>query len=299
MRILTNEMALHKNLVFYFKASRPGLWFATGWLYLLPTSMSSGISTSWLFWFGLFYTSFPLSLLVYGWNDAVDFETDALNPRKDSFWFGARGTKKQLQDIWKPIVIVQLLTLPILVWFGGYEVVLVFVAFLGINALYNLPKRGLRGYPPFELLCQAGYLLVVPLSIYINKMPALPWQTYLYLLLFAMQSHLIGEVMDIDPDRKSGRKTTATQLGRVKTKYLIIAIVLAEVILLFLVFEEYIFGGMLALGVLWLLADVLFIFKNKTYTNAQMELLAKASNVIAILSIVYVWYSGCLLHVAP
>ena len=290
-------MQIIKHSLFYLKASRPGLWFATGWLYLLPTSQMLGISHSWVFWFGLFYSSFPLSLLVYGWNDAVDYETDALNPRKDSFWFGARGTKKQLKNIWKPIVIVQLVTLPILVWVGGYKVLIVFGAFLMINALYNLPKHGLRGIPPLELISQIGYLLIVPLSIYINNMEPLPWQTYFYLFLFAIQSHLMGEVMDIEPDKNSGRKTTATILGAVKTKFLIIAIVLAEVLLLFVTFKEYIFGGMLAMGIVWLLADVFILFKNKTYTTKQMELLAKASNVIAIVSILYVWYSGCLLAV--
>ena len=286
-----------EKILFYLKVSRPGLWFATGWLYILPTSQSIGISSSWIFWFGLFYTSFPLSLMVYGWNDAVDFETDALNPRKDSFWFGARGTKKQLRNIWKPIFVSQLLTLPILVWAGGWQVLLVFAGFLIINALYNLPKNGLRGIPPLELISQIGYLLVVPLSIFINNVEALPWQTYAYLFLFAMQSHLIGEVMDIEPDMAAGRKTTATILGTIKTKLLIIGIVVAEVALLFYTFKEYIFGGMLALGVVWLLIDVFIIYKNKTYTKSQMELLAKASNIIAIASIIYVWFSGCLLHV--
>lgn len=286
-----------QQMVFWLKASRPGLWFATGWLYLLPTSQSAELLHSWVFWFGLFYTSFPLSLMVYGWNDAVDFETDALNPRKDSFWFGARGTKAQLSNIWKPIVVTQLLTLPLLVWAGGWHVLVIFGGFLLINMLYNLPKRGLRGSPPFELFSQIGYLLVVPLSISINQMETLPWQTYAYLFLFAIQSHLIGEVMDIEPDRQAGRKTTATLLGMIKTKFVIITIVTTEVLLLFLVFKEYIFGGMLAIGILWLLADVFLIFKNKTYTRAQMEWLAKGSNIIAIASIIYVWYSGCLLQV--
>ena len=289
--------AAASQLIFWLKASRPGLWFATGWLYLLPTSQSGELISSWVFWFGLFYTSFPLSLMVYGWNDAVDYETDALNPRKDSFWFGARGTKQQLNAIWKPILFTQLLTLPILVWVGGWRVLFIFGGFLMINTLYNLPGRGMRGSPPFELLSQVGYLLVVPLSIEVNHLDALPWQTYTYLFLFAIQSHLIGEVMDIEPDRRSGRQTTATKLGMVKTKFLIITIVTAEVLILFLVFKEWIFGGMLAMGIVWLLADVLIIYKNKTYTKAQMELLAKASNIIAIVSILYVWYSGCLLQV--
>ena len=286
-----------QSSLFWLKASRPGLWFATGWLYLLPTSQSTELLSTWTFWFGLFYTSFPLSLMVYGWNDAVDYETDALNPRKDSFWFGARGTKAQLKAIWKPIMATQFLTLPFLVWAGGWPVLIVFAGFLLINTLYNLPGRGLRGSPPFELLSQIGYLLVVPLSIYVNQLEQLPWQTYAYLFLFAIQSHLIGEVMDIEPDRKVGRKTTATELGMVKTKFIIIGSVTTEVLLLFTVFKEWLFGGMLAFGIVWLLVDVLIIYKNKTYTKSQMELLAKASNVIAIASIIYVWLSGCLLQI--
>lgn len=172
-----------------------------------------------------------------------------------------------------------------------------FLAFLLINGWYNYPQKGLRGFPPFELFCQAGYLLIVPLSIYINDLDPLPWQTYIYLFLFAIQSHLIGEVMDIEPDQEAGRKTTATVLGIYRTKLLIIAVVTAEVLLLVVTFKEYIFGGMLAFGLIWLLIDLFYLFKTKSYTLQQMKLLAKSSNVIAILSILYVWYSGCLLTV--
>ena len=48
----------------------------------------------------------------------------------------------------------------------------------------------------------------------------------------------LGEVMDIEPDTKAGRKTTATQLGLVKTKWLIALIVASETILLMVVFDE-------------------------------------------------------------
>ncbi len=288
-------MASAGQLLYYLKTSRPGLWFATIWLYLLPTSQSPELSHSVAFWFGLFYVCFPMNFLVYGWNDAVDYETDKLNPRKDSFWFGARGTKAQLKNIWKPIVIVQFLTLPVLIWFGGFRVILIYGAFIIINGAYNLTKSGLRGRPPLELICQVGYLLVVPLSIAVNQLEALPWQTYLYLFLFAIQSHLIGEVMDIEPDRKAGRKTTATVLGLVKSKWLIAFIVATETVLLMTVFDEYIFGGMLGMGVIWLLLDILLIYKDRMYTEKEMRLLAKSSNLIALASIIYVWYSGCLL----
>lgn len=287
-----------KQLLFYLKVSRPGLWFATLWLYLLPTSQMSTIVSTWEFWYGLFYVCFPLNFLVYGWNDIVDYETDALNPRKDSFWFGARGTKKDLDVLWQAIAISQLLFFPVLIGIGGWEVGLFLALFIVINGLYNLPEKGLRSHPPLELLCQVGYLLVVPLSIWINNLEGLPWQTYVYLFLFAIQSHMMGEVMDIEPDKKTGRKTTGTILGIRNTKLLIITIVLLEVILLLVVYQEYIFGGILAMGLMWLLLDVFLLYKDKTYSVWEMKLFALMSNIVAIFSMAYVWWSGCLLQTA-
>ncbi len=286
-------MQLLNKLIFYLKVSRPGLWFATIWLYILPTSNMDVWSSS-SFWYGFFYICFPLNFLVYGWNDMVDQKTDALNPRKDTFWFGAKGTAAQLKELWKPMLIVQLLFYPYLVYIGGIKMLGLLFAFIVINGLYNLPKNGLRSHPPLELLCQIGYLLIVPLSIWLNNTDSLPWTTYFYLLLFAFQSHLIGEVMDIKPDRKADRKTTATVIGMKKTKLLIILIVLIEVTLLYTVYEEYVFGSMLAIGLVWLLIDLFLIFKTNTYSLTQMKLFGLMSNVVAIISMAYVWYSGCL-----
>ena len=285
-----------KKILFWLKVSRPGLWFATGWLYLLPTSQMD-IWSSNEFWLGYLYVTFPINFMVYGWNDIVDREIDLKNPRKDTFWFGAKGTKQQLQSLWKPILLVQIPFITYFIYLADWKIILIFLGFIIINGLYNLPKNGLRSNPPWELACQIGYLLIVPMSILINEAAPLPWQTYFYLLLFAFQSHLIGEVMDINPDRQSGRRTTATILGLKRTKLLIIGIVFLEVALLFFVFKEYIFGGMLAFGLLWLIIDLAVIFKTKNYTVKQMKLFGLLSNVVAICSMAYVWYSGCLLKI--
>lgn len=288
-------MKIFQQFLFWLKVSRPGLWFATLWLYLLPTSQMDVLSSP-SFWFGLFYVTFPLNFLVYGWNDIVDQETDAVNPRKDTFWFGARGTKDQLDKLPKIVVLVQLIFMIPLVYFEGLPMLVLFAALIVVNWLYNLKKNGLRSRPPLELLCQIGYLLVAPFSILVNDTPNLPLLTFVYLFLFSMQSHLIGEVMDIEPDRKSGRRTTATILGVQKTKLLIIGIVVAEVGILFYFYEEFIFGGILAIGLLWLLIDLFIIYKTKTYTLAQMKLFGLMSNVVAVFSMSYVWYTACLLQ---
>ncbi len=145
-----------QQLVFLLKSSRPGLWFCTLWLYLLPTSQMDSIWSSIPFWFGLFYVSFPLNLLVYGWNDYVDVSADKFNPRKDSFLFGARGTDKEVKSLPSAIILTQLLCLPLLIYFCGISFLILFIAFLMISWLYNLPNGGLRSKPPLELLCQIG-----------------------------------------------------------------------------------------------------------------------------------------------
>lgn len=288
--------SLSNKFLLWLKISRPGLWFCTIWLYLLPTSQMSHIWESPAFWIGLVYVCFPLNFLVYGWNDIVDYEADAVNPRKDSFLFGAKASKSELQKLWIPIAAVQIVFLPVMLYFIGINFLYLIFAFGIINTLYNLPKNGLRSRPPFELACQIGYLLIVPLSAMINNTDPLPWVTYAYLLLFAWQSHLIGEVMDIEPDRLSNKHTTATKIGMKFTKLLIILIVCIEVALLFFVFKDFIFGAMLALGLIWLVIDLFIIYKTKNYSLFQMKLFAISSNLIAVVSMIYVWYTACLLE---
>jgi 4-hydroxybenzoate polyprenyltransferase len=59
------------------------------------------------FWLGLIYVTFPMGLLLYGWNDYVDYDVDRLNPRKGSFLFGARGSLEQLHLLPWRIVLFQ------------------------------------------------------------------------------------------------------------------------------------------------------------------------------------------------
>ncbi len=58
-------------------------------------------------WLGLVFVLFPLGFLLYGVNDIVDAETDALNPRKGTFLFGSRGALEQLAALKWQIAIVQ------------------------------------------------------------------------------------------------------------------------------------------------------------------------------------------------
>ncbi len=278
---------------FILKSSRPGLWFPALWLYFLPLSQKD----FWLetdFWLGLAFVTFPINFIIYAWNDYVDYETDQLNPRKDSYLFGARGSKEELKIIPKALIIIQAICYIFFIWYEGWEMAVLFSVLILVLLAYNYPKKGFRNTPPLELIAQFGYLLLVPFSIILNETEHLSIMTYVYLCFFAMQSQLIGEVMDIEPDRKANRHTTATKLGIFNTKLLIIGIVCLEAALLIFYFDDIFFGGMLVLAVIWLLMDLFIIFKNKIYTLKEMHLFAYSSNLIALASMVYVWWSGVL-----
>ncbi|MEM6821166.1 MAG: hypothetical protein AAF558_04335 [Verrucomicrobiota bacterium] len=83
--------------LYWLKVSRPGLWFQTIWLYLVPTSQNLEIFAQSIFWVGFFYITFPLNLMTYGVNDYFDVENDRHNIRKDSFLWGAKARPKKAQ----------------------------------------------------------------------------------------------------------------------------------------------------------------------------------------------------------
>src|SRR5258708_37045112 len=96
--IVARRQQSHSNLVFLLQVSRPGLWSTTALFYLMPLGRADLLYSSKL-WLGLFFVLFPLGILLYGVNDIVDAETDALNPRKGTFLFGARGGREQLSAL--------------------------------------------------------------------------------------------------------------------------------------------------------------------------------------------------------
>ena len=66
------------------KASRPGWWLVTFWMYILPTAQQPAVFATARFWLGLLYCTLPLNMLVYVWNDYADYDYDQRNLRKPS-----------------------------------------------------------------------------------------------------------------------------------------------------------------------------------------------------------------------
>src|ERR1700741_2244334 len=172
-------------LQFLLQVSRPGLWSTTALFYLMPLGRGDFLHSARL-WLGLVFVLFPLSFLLYGVNDIADAEADRLNPRKGTFLFGSRVAPEQLAALKWQIAAVQLPFLVAFFYVIGPRILWWYAALLLAVALYNAPRIGWKGHAPFDVLIQSSYLLVFVLSSWLNRVPQLPWQTFVFGALFAM-----------------------------------------------------------------------------------------------------------------
>jgi len=290
------RQTIWSELVFLTQVARPGLWTTTALFYLMPLAHGT-FARAWIFWIGLFYVLVPLGLVLYGVNDIVDADADIYNPRKGTFLFGSLGAKKQLASLRWKIAVAQPPFLALFLIFIGPKILFWYAALAAAVALYNSPRVGWKGRPPFDVLIQASYLLVFVLSSWLNHVSQLPWPTFVFGALFAMHSHVFGEVMDIVPDRRSGRRTTATQLGAVRAKLLIAALLCVETGIVYWFFHDRIISGFLAAGVVWFVVDSSVLWKERAYTPRQMRAFMWAWNGAAVLGMYWNWASASLTKV--
>lgn len=280
---------------FLIKAARPGFWITSAWFFLLPLAGRDDLLLTAQFWLGLAYVTFPLGLFIYGWNDCADADTDKLNPRKGTFLFGARGNAEQLRQLPVWIAIVQLpFALVFIREFGWARTAFFFAALASTTALYNGPRGGTKSRPWLDLLNQAGYLLVFLLSSWINHVPQLPWYTWLFGAMFAMHSHLFGQIMDLEPDLQAGRRTTAIVLGRFRAKWLLATILVAEAVLILFTAHDFWISIALVGGAIAFAIDACWMWKAQPYAAREARLFFLAWNAAALLSAPWVWKMATL-----
>ncbi len=273
------------------KISRPGFWVTSMWFYLLPLGGRDVFGDA-PFWLGLLYIGFPLGLLIYGWNDYVDRETDRLNPRKGTYLFGARATDAELRRLPFWIAAVQAPFFVAFVWLIGAKALLLLAGLLAFTWLYNARPYGFKNYPILDLTNQTGYLLVFVLSSWLNGAPLLPWATFVFGALFAMHSHLLGAMMDIEPDRAAGRHTTANTIGRVNAKWLIAVFLGIECLLVYRCFDILLIAAGLAAGALYFVADAVILWKGRAYPAPYAAAFLLFWNGAALLSAPWIWHTA-------
>lgn len=261
---------LWKEAVFTLKASRPGFWLTSIWFYLLPLWPRIPVESVG-FWLGLLYVGFPLGMAIYASNDVTDTATDRLNPRKDSFLFGARPTAKQIKVLPLRIMGAQLPFIAILTWWIGPKAIALFGGILAMTAWYNLPRYGAKDRPGLDVLAQVGYLGVFVLSSWASGRALAPWQVFVFGALFAMHSHLFGEIMDREPDAAAGRRTTAVAIGTRATKWIMVFMMTAEAWLAVSITEKPWLPVILAGGAVVFLWDACAGWRGGSYAAWQMK----------------------------
>ena len=246
------------------------------------------------FWLGLFYVSFPLGLFLYGWNDVVDFEVDRFNPRKGTYLFGARGTPERLARLPWRIALVQVPFAILFTLLLGPKALAWFAALIVATAIYNCRPFAFKGRPGLDLLNQAGYLLVFVLASWLNHVSQVPWFTFLFGAMFAMHSHLFGEIMDLEPDRRAGRRTLAGVLDARPAKWLLIAFLAAEAVLIWTYARDPWLAAFLAGSAGWFMLDAMLVWRDRPYSPGEMRLLFLAWNAVALASIPWMWHAATL-----
>lgn len=283
-----------RTTVALVKISRPGFWLTALWFYLLPFAQQD-MFASIEFWLGATYVCFPLGLLIYGWNDLTDTQTDALNPRKDSWLFGARPDKDMIHRLPWLILLVQAPFLVVFVGIAGVKMFFWFALVLLTNATYNWLNFKQR--PFLDILNQAGYVLVFVLASWLCDMPQLNAPAMVFSALFAMISHIFGQLMDVEPDRLAGRHSTAVHIGVRPAKVLLISMMLVESIIAWQFFSGWYVGVLMLAGATFFVFDT--IFGPDEYPMWFNKAFFIGWNVVVLLTMHLIWKFGVFQLSAP
>jgi 4-hydroxybenzoate polyprenyltransferase len=114
--------------------------------------------------------------------------------------------------------------------------------------------------------------------------------------LFAMHSQVFGQVMDLEPDRAAGRRTTATLIGRVPAKLLMVVLMLLEAGLIVRFFGAKELAAFLLVTAAWFTVDATVIWRSRPYSNREMRCFMLAWNAIALISMPWMWSQATLLQ---
>ena len=145
-----------------------------------------------------------------------------------------------------------------------------------------------------DILAGRSYLLVFVLASWLNHVSQVPWFTFLFGAMFAMHSHLFGEIMDLEPDRSAGRRTLAGVLGARPAKWLLIVFLAAEAVLIWTSARDPWLAVFLAASAAWFAVDVALLWRDRPYSPAEMRFLFLAWNAVALASMPWMWRAASL-----
>jgi len=207
--------AIGDRLSYLLVLSRPRFWLYLAGPVLVGVAYAANTASD-LFapapvvLFGYFLL--PANVFLYGINDVYDREIDAANPKKDDREARYHGQRYVPAVVGLcaalPLLFVPLLPTAAVPWL---------IAFLVLGAAYSAPPARFKTTPFVDSLSNGLYITpgaAAYAAVAGTQPPALAvvggW-------LWAMGMHTFSAIPDIEPDRETGIRTTATVLGERRT----------------------------------------------------------------------------------
>jgi lycopene elongase/hydratase (dihydrobisanhydrobacterioruberin-forming) len=215
------------QLLLAVKQSRPRFWLYTAGPFLLGSVIGSVLHAqagfNYLYFSTMFlYFLFVANYLMYGVNDYFDYETDLLNPKKDSkevrVSAESRSTLKKWLLVTSAISVTLIFFQPSIISAG------LLGAFLFGAIGYSMPPLRFKDRILADSFSNGFYVLpgFLGYAVFTESLPALIMIVACW--VWAMAMHLYSAIPDIVYDKKAGMKTTAVWLG--KSKSLLLCLVL-------------------------------------------------------------------------
>lgn len=212
--------------------ARPISWPNTAFPFA-ATYLVTGGGFDATFIIGTLYFLIPYNLMMYGVNDVFDYESDIRNPRKG----GVEGMREQ--RAFHPTIIRWTLyaNIPPAVYLlatSGVTAAMLLAVTVFLAVAYSAPPFRLKERPLLDSLTSSLHFvgpMLYALSLTESLASTLAYSGAFF--AWGIASHAFGAVQDINPDRKAGIHSIATQFGARKTVWLAGVLYLIALCILF------------------------------------------------------------------
>ncbi|SEP61772.1 prenyltransferase [Natrinema salaciae] len=158
------------------------------------------------------YFLLPANVFLYGINDIYDREIDTANPKKEDREARYRGQGYVPVAVGLcsavPVLFAPVLSRGALPWL---------IAFLVLGAAYSAPPARFKTRPPLDSVSNGLYITPGAAAYAAVAGVQPPLLAVAGGWLWAMGMHTFSAIPDIEPDRETGIRTTATVLGDRRT----------------------------------------------------------------------------------
>ncbi len=206
----------------------PHFWLWTSGLFFwgaLLGQKEEGFSTldKWDTSLLLLFFIFPANVFLNAINDTFDYETDHLNPRKQSLesTVAKNGKNKMLL-----LSFIALFPLALVIPFVSPIITILMAIWIATILAYNLPPLRLKQYPVFDVIFGGlGHFTLIGIMGYTAATGNLPPLPFVVIISgFTAANHIFGASFDAPYDLRAGILNTTARLRTVENGLLLAAL---------------------------------------------------------------------------